>query len=379
MKPLDGINVVDLTHALAGPFCTYQLMLLGARVIKIENPQGGDDFRGFARPMFDAVNAGKESVSLDLKRPRSLEILQRLVQRADVLVENFKPGTADKFGITWERVKDWNPKAIWCSITGFGLEGPWRDLPAVEWSVQAASGLTDSYVSEEADPQFQGLGVLDLSTGHAAATAILAALMLRAKTSVGQRLDVAMIDVALTLSGARVAADGPAPKVTRPAVGRFKAKDRLIFIMGAHQRWFQTISKVLGPPYLSEDPRFANSESRLTHAAALREAIESRLAARTAQEWEDLFTAAGLPAAVVRRTHEFVASEHVRQRGVVHRVNVADRNETIRVVGPPYRMPDNELAPAGPVPVLGAHTDAVLTELSYSVAQIAELRSASIL
>jgi crotonobetainyl-CoA:carnitine CoA-transferase CaiB-like acyl-CoA transferase len=378
MKPLEGVTVVDLTHALAGPVCAYQLMLLGADVIKIENPGQGDDFRAFARSAFDAVNAGKRSVCLNLKHPRSLEVLERLVRRADVLVDNFKPGTAEKLGVTWEIVREWNPRLIWCSISGFGLEGPWRDKPAVEWSVQAASGLSESYIADDADPRDVGLGVLDISTGHAAAASIMAALLLRDKTGEGQRVDVAMIDVALNLSLSRIGATGPTRRERRPAVGRFMAKDRRVFIMGAHQRWFETISRVIGEPSLVDDPRFADPASRQANAEALREAIEARLAERTADEWETLFTAAGMPAATVRRTGEAAASAHVQQRGLVHQAMVSDRGETLSVLGPPYQIAGVEFAPSGPVPSLGDQTEAVLADLGYSPQDVDGLRAAAV-
>jgi crotonobetainyl-CoA:carnitine CoA-transferase CaiB-like acyl-CoA transferase len=378
-KPLQGIQVVDLTHALAGPVCSYQLSLLGASVIKVENPHGGDDFRAFARTTFDAVNPGKRSMTLNLKHPAALEVLERLLRRCDVLLDNFKPGTAENIGITWERVSRWNARTIWCSISGFGLTGPWRDLPAVEWSVQAASGLTDAYIGEDADPGDTGLAVLDIGTGQAAVTAVLAALLLRAHTGTGKRLDVAMIDLALNLSAGRVASALPAARISRPAVGRFRASDRRIFIMGAHQRWFELLCEVIGPPSLMADRRFADPDSRSIHVRALRRAIEARLAARTAGEWETLLTRAGVPAAVVRRTDEFAMSEHVQQRGVLNSVLVCDRGISIPAVAPPYQLIGTDLRPRGSVPKLGAHTHAVLAELQYSEAQIQQLREQRII
>jgi crotonobetainyl-CoA:carnitine CoA-transferase CaiB-like acyl-CoA transferase len=203
---------------------------------------------------------------------------------------------------------------------------------------------------------------------------------MRARTGVGQRIDVAMIDVALNLMGPRIAATGgPTRPAVRPAVGRFKAQDRMLFIMGAHQRWFEVLSEVLGPPSLVSDPRFADPKARITHARELRETIEARLAARPAAQWEQLLTGAGLPAAMVRRTDEFTASEHVRARGLLTAVKVDDRDSAIDAVGPPYRLMDAALAPQGSVPKLGADTDAVLTELHYSPAQIGQLRARRII
>jgi len=377
MRPLEGVKIVDLTHALAGPFCTFQLMRLGAEVIKIENPGGGDDFRGFMPSTFEAVNGGKASVVLNLKNRASLPVLDRLIADADVLVDNFKPGTAEKFGITWERVHAANPKLIWCSISGFGLDGPWRDLPAVEWSVQAASGMTSSYVADDAHPLDLGLGVLDLSTGHAAATAILAGLLQRAKTGEGFRIDVAMVDVALSLMTPRLGARGPG-RSRRPSVGRFMAQDRRLFIMGPHDRWFRTISDVLGEPHLAEDERFATAAAREENADALRDAIEARLAAKPAEAWAKALTDAGVPASVVRRIDEVISSDHVLQRGVLGQATVAERGVEVPVLSPPYRIHGEGPPEPLTVPVLGADTERLLKAHGYSDGEVAELRSQGI-
>jgi len=377
MTPLEGLRVVDLTHALAGPFCTYQLGLLGAEVIKIENPGVGDDFRAGADWVFEAVNAGKSSVTLNLKHPGALAVLRRLIEGADVLVDNFKPGTAEKFGLTWGAVQGWNDRLIWASISGFGLEGPWRDLPAVEWSVQAAAGLSENYLADDADPRDLGLGVLDISTGHAAVTAILAALLQRGRTGKGQRLDVAMLDIALTFSTGRV--ETPRRLGRRPAVGRFKAQDRRLFLMGAHQRWFKTLSDVVGAPALIDDPRFADPAARQANADALRTELEARLAARPAEDWARDFTAAGLPAAVVRTIEEVVASPHVQARGTLHKVDVAGRDAQIAVVATPFHLGDGPPAPSGGVPALGQHTDDVLIAAGYGAGEVAAMRAEGLL
>jgi CoA:oxalate CoA-transferase len=378
LRPLEGTRIIDLTHALAGPVCTYQLALLGAEVIKIENPGSGDDFRHFSKITFDAVNSGKRSVTLNFKNPGALEVLAKLARDADVIVDNFKPGTAAKFGITPEAVESWNDQLIWCSISGFGLEGPWRDLPAVEWSAQAASGLSDSYLGDEEDPRDLGLGVLDVSTGHAAATAILAALLQRAKTGKGQRIDVAMLDVALNIMAPRIPADGPSRMGRRPAVGRFKAKDGRLFIMGAHQRWFESISAVLGEPSLVADPRFATPSDREQNREALREAIEAHLSERSAEDWARDLTRAGVPAAPVRQLTDVVASDHVKARGSVFESPVSQTDVTRKVIGLPYQFAEGPYS-TGPVPALGEHTDAELARIGYSLEQLEELKAAGVI
>ena len=205
MQALDGIRVVDLTHAFAGPFCTQQLQLLGADVVKVEPPGSGDDFR--ERPSaFVALNAGKRSIVLDLKTDADRESLLRLVERSDVLVENYRPGVTEKLGITWDVLREVNPRLIYCSISGFGQSGPLRDFPAIEWSVQAMSGMSASYLPEDADGARLGLGVLDPFSGYVAFSAILAALLQRQHTGQGQRIDASMLDAALLLMAPSVAA-----------------------------------------------------------------------------------------------------------------------------------------------------------------------------
>jgi len=377
LRPLEGFRVIDLTHALAGPVCTYQLALLGADVIKIENPGVGDDFRGFAKDAFNAVNSGKRSVTLDFKKPGALDVLARLARDADVLVDNFKPGTAEKFGITPASVQSWNEKLIWCSISGFGLEGPWRDMPAVEWSVQAASGLSDSYLGDGDDPHHLGFGMLDISTGHAAATAVLAALLKRSRTGTGERIDVAMLDVALNLMTTRIATTGPTRMGKRPAVGRFMAQDQQIFIMGAHQRWFEAISATLGEPLLSLDPRFATQKDREANIEQLKAALEERLAARTAQEWETQLSRAGVPAAAVRRLPEVVTAEHVQMRQSLYPARLANSADAPLVCGLPYQFSDGPYTTSA-TPALGEHTDSVLESAGYTPAEVASLKDAGI-
>mgnify|MGYP001298711375 CR=1 FL=1 len=379
MRPLDGIRIIDLTHALAGPFCTYQLAMLGAEIIKIENPGTGDDFRGLSKVTFDAVNSGKRSVSLNLKHPEALGVLERLSRDADVIVDNFKPGTAAKFGITWELVQQWSPRLIWCSISGFGLEGPWRDKPAVEWSVQAASGLSDSYLGEEQDPRDLGLGVLDLSTGATACSAIMAALLQRSKTGAGMRVDVGMLDVALNLMAPRIPVPGPSRLSKRPAVGRFMAKDRPVFLMGAHQRWFEGISAVLGEPELVKDERFATPQARQENMEPLRAALEAKLSTRTADEWEAELTKAGVPASTVRELAEVQVCEHVRQRGSIREVRVSQTDEKLPVSGLPFRLAGLDDLEDAVVPALGEHTEDELAKAGYDTVEIENLKAAGVI
>jgi CoA:oxalate CoA-transferase len=376
VAPLAGVTVVDLTHALAGPFCTHQLQLLGADVLKVEAPGIGDDFR--ARPgIFAAINAGKRSLTVNLKSPEGFEVVRRLLAEADVVVENYRPGVAAKLGFTWEMLHALNPRLIFCSISGYGQDGPLRDMPAIEWSVQAMSGMTASYVSAEADHRQLGLGVLDTFSGYSAFSSILAALLLRQQAGQGQRIDVAMLDGALVLMGGAVAAHaiGSDERLSmRPTMARFPAEDRTLFIAALHPKWFESLCRILGASELVTDPRFADHASRQRNADALTGELEARTRTRSAAELERELVEAGLPASIVRTLPEILAHPHTRERGILQQVSGADGGEPMTLVGPAFQFAGTNLGFQGPVPALGQHTDAVLAKLGYSSDEITRLR-----
>ena len=377
-KPLAGITVVDLTHALAGPFCTHHLHLLGADVVKVEPPGHGDDFR--ARPgVFPAFNAGKRSMTVNLKSPDGFEIVRRMLANADVLVENYRPGVAAKLGFVWDRLHALNPRLIYCSISGYGQSGPLRDVPAIEWAVQAMSGMTASYVSDGADRRDLGLGVLDPFSGYVAFSAILAALLRRQQTGEGERLDVAMLDAALTLMSGSVAGHmigTPGREARRPTMARFPAEDRTVFIAALHQPWFERLCRILDAPELAADPRFATHDARQRNADALTAELEARTATRPAAELERTLVEAGLPASIVRTLPEILAHPQVRERGILEDVPAADGGEPLTLVGSAFRFGGDGPGFQGPVPALGQHTDEVLAGLGYSEAEIDRLRAA---
>jgi len=382
MTPLAGMRILDLTHALAGPFCTYHLGLFGADIIKIEPPGAGDDFRDFAPDTFHAVNGGKNSVTIDLKSVDGQKLLHDLVLQADVFIENFRPGVAEKLGLSWETLSALNDKLVYCSISGFGASGPRSRWPAVEWSVQAAMGISQMYLDEEDDPRDLGIGMLDVFSGTSAIIAILAALLERKQTGKGQRLDVTMADAALTIaspsiepqiSGRRV---GKVPR--RPGVGRFRAKDRRIFIMALHQRWFEKLAEVIGAPSLLEDDRFATQAAREAHAEALLTVLETRLADRNAAEWQDELLRAGVPAAVVSRLVEVIDAGYFEHTGMLHQQASAN-GETMRMVaGATFSGRTIKHAPGG-APTLGAQTEVMLSKMGIDDARIQDLKEKKVI
>jgi len=364
-QPLDGVRVLDLTHALAGPFCTQQLQLLGAEVIKVEPPGGGDDFRE-RHSVFIALNAGKRSMVLDLKSPDGRATLHRLVAGVDVLVENYRPGVTETLHVDWESLRVINPRLIYCSITGYGQSGPLRDYPAIEWAVQAMSGMSAGYVADDVDGAYLGLGVLDAFSGYVAFSAILAALLQRQHTHTGQRIDTAMLDAAMLLMAPRIAGQLMGDRQgsamgRRPTMVRFRARDRRLFVAALHRKWFERLCQIIGAPELTTDPRFADQRSQAKNADALIDAIEARLAARSAVEWEAEFVRAGLPASVVRTLEEMLSHPHLRERGTLAQVSTPDGAAT--VVGAAFRYEHDQPRFQGPVPRLGEHTQEILAEL----------------
>jgi CoA:oxalate CoA-transferase len=355
VTPLRGVVVVDLTHALAGPFCTWHLARLGADVIKVERPGTGDDFR--TRPgTFIALNAGKRSLTLDLGQEAGREVLRRLAERADVLVENFRPGVTERLGIGWEVMREVNPRLLYCSISGFGQGGPLRDLPAIEWSVQAVSGLTATYLPPGTDPMHLGLSVLDPFTGYMAFATVLAGLMERGWSGRGSHLDVSMLDAALTLARPQVVETvlegaGRSRLGRRATMARFETQDGMLFVGALHDRWFEVLCREIGAEELTCDPRFATAAARAEHPDQLYAELAERLQPRSGRELERRLTKLGLPAGLVRTTEEVLQDPHVRARGLV---------------------PE----PSGLVaPRLGEHTDEVLRQLGYDRDAIETLRA----
>ncbi len=373
---LSGIRVVDLTHALAGPFCTHQLHVQGAEIIKVEPPGRGDDFR--ARPFgrFDCMNGGKRSVTLNLKSPAGRDVLNRMLADADVLVENFRPGLASEFGLDWDRLHEAHPRLIFCSISGYGQEGPMRDMPAIEWSVQSASGIADSYLSRNSDAMDLGIGMLDPGTGFVAASAIIAALYRRAQTGEGTRIDVAMLDTAFLLGANAIASTllgGPPGLGRRPTMARYRTATGRIFIASLHPRWFERLCRLVGADALLTDDRFATPQAREANAEALVAAIEERLAARSAEEWEALLVAEGIPAGVARSFPEIARHDQARTRGLTQ--TYPTPGGEIEAVGAGFRLGGVPTGVRGPSEALGASTETVLGGLGYSTAEIAALRA----
>lgn len=328
-RPLDGVRVLDFTRVLAGPYCTALFADLGAVVVKAEPPQG-DDYRHIgpfyadgSSALFEAVNRGKRGIVLDLgaesDRARALE----LAAGADVVVENFRPGVADKLGIGWEALSKVNPRLIYASISGFGQDGPNSARPAYDIIVQAMSGLMAVTGDPSGPPTLIGESIADVVSGLFASWAILAALVERARTGRGRRIDVAMFDSMLALQPlivARYLATGQAPlrvgnrHALSAPFGAFSARDGQFVLAVLNDKLFAALAKLIGQPELAQDVRFATDAQRLTNEPALKARIESWSGPLTASEAVGRLIAVGVPAALVMDTAQALASDQAGAR-----------------------------------------------------------------
>jgi len=389
MLALDDLVVLDLSHALAGPFASTMLGDYGAEIVKIEPFDGeisrswGPPFYGGESAYFVNLNRNKKSVALDLKHPEGRRTFLRLAERADVVLENMRVGTVAKLGIDYDAVRGVQPRIIYCSISGFGQNGPYRDRAALDLIVQAESGM----ISVTGDPGSHGVragvSIADLTAGLYAAFGIMTALHARQKTGRGQFLDVSMLEGQLgILSGIIGAyfADGIVPQPLGTAYGMllpyqtFRTRTRDIAIGVGSDKLWKTFCPLIGLPELTDDARYATNAQRNTNRQSLIAALQDAFLTKTYEEWETILLPAGIPMGAINRINHVVEHPQVAARRTLVECEhpVAGR---IKMVGPPVRMSETPGAVRRPAPLVGEHTESVLREmLGMNDEAIARLR-----
>ncbi|TPQ38343.1 MULTISPECIES: CaiB/BaiF CoA transferase family protein [Cupriavidus] len=350
--PLAGITVVDLTRVLAGPYCTMMLADLGARVIKIENPDGGDDSRQVGpfvdgeSAYFASINRNKESIALDLKNPADRKVLDRMLATADVLVENFRAGVMEKLGFTWEDLHARYPRLVYASISGFGQTGPYRNRPAYDMVVQAMGGLMSVTGEVGGNPARVGVSIGDIGAGLYATIGIQSALLKRLHTGLGERVDISMLDCQVALLEnpiARYSATGSVPKplgTRHPSItpfDMFATKDGFIVIAVGNDALFTKLCNALGRSEWAQETRFATVPSRNEHHVALKACLESRLADATTSEWETVLEAAGVPHGPMNSVPQLVSNPHVQARGMILDIGIGD-GKALQIAGNPVKI-----------------------------------------
>ncbi|MDH6214179.1 CaiB/BaiF CoA transferase family protein [Streptomyces pseudovenezuelae] len=388
---LTGIRVLDLSRILSGPLATMVLADLGADVIKVEDTKGGDDTRHWGPPFqgteasyFLAANRNKRGVSVDLKTAQGREFVLRLADRADVLVENFRPGSADRLGLGYPELSLRNPGLVYASISGYGQTGPWASRPGYDAIAQAQSGMMSITGEAGGPPMRPGIATADIGAGMWATIGILTALYARRSSGRGQHIDISLLDGQLAwltyvAGGYFTTGVAPGPHGTaHPTIVPYEAlaaADGHVMIAAGNDRLWRRLTETVGLPDLAHDPRFATNPDRVRHRTELIPLLESALARRDCAQWAEALNSAGVPCAPISTVEEALTSEQAVARAMVQELHHPTAGQ-LRTVASPLKLSGTPASIRTAPPLLGQHTDEVLAESGYSAAEIAELHTA---
>jgi len=402
MRPLEDLRVLDISRALAGPYCCMMLGDLGADVIKVELPERGDESRNWGPPFvgepyeiypgesayFMAINRNKRSITMNLKSSEGQEIIKRLASESDVFVENYRTGTLEKMGLGYEDLRALNPRLIYCSISGYGRNGPYAERPGYDFIIQAEGGIMGVTGPEEGPPYRVGISIIDITTGIFASTAILAALHWRESSGEGQLIDISLLDTSVALL-ANIASNYLVGGVEPSRMGNahfniapyevFRARDHWFTLGAANARQWEMLCDVTGQPELKNDPRFVTNKDRVANRAALSKILNDAFAKGDANEWLLKLQKADIPSGPINTIQDVFSHPQAEVREFKLKIEHPTAG-LIDLPGFPYKMPQTPAKLHRPPPLLGEHTEEVLIELlGYSAAKVALLKEQKVI
>ncbi|MFJ7752263.1 CaiB/BaiF CoA transferase family protein [Peribacillus muralis] len=391
---LEGVRIIDVSRVLAGPFCSMILGDLGAEVIKIEHHQSGDETRGWGPPFaqgesayYLCANRNKQSMTLNLKSEQGKEIFRELVSSGDIVIQNFKTGTLEKMGLGYEDLKEFNPQLIMASITGFGLTGPYKDLPGYDYIIQAMSGLMSITGEKGGEPVKVGVAIADILTGLYTCIGILSALHHRNESGQGQEIDISLMDCQVS-SLVNVASNYLFNGLPPERMGNqhpniipyqtFRTSDGELVVAVGNDEQFSRFAAVIGSPELAEQQRFKHNEKRLLNKEELIPILEESLKRKTKKEWKVLLDDAGIPNGPINDIAEMFEDPQISARGMLMAMDhptIAD----LRMVGSPLNLSKTPVTMRKHPPLYGEHTDAILVEMGYDPVQIEKFKQNKII